>query len=248
MRVTILEFEQVTMLATAGIVEILKEVSLTVEPGDFIALVGPSGSGKTSLLRLMNRLSEASSGRILFEGKDIRTLSAVSLRRSVALVDQESRLLGMNVRETLGYPLRLQGMADSAIATSITTWAERLNIPPDWMERTAVNLSIGQRQRVAIARALITEPKLLLLDEPTSSQDVGYSEFLLSFLATQTAQKKLTVVMSNHQIELLDRHVTRLWHLEEGRLVTDIPTSQVNWTRLRQRLIEAEKQAQEEWS
>ena len=245
---TILEFEQVTMLASAGIVEILKDVSLAVEPGDFVALVGPSGSGKTSLLRLMNRLNEASSGQIWFEGKDIRTLPAVSLRRSVALVNQESRLLGMSVREALGYPLRLQGREDAAIATTVNEWAERMNVPTDWMERTAVNLSMGQRQRVAIARALITHPKLLLLDEPTSSQDVGYSEFLLALLAEQTTQKKLTVIMSNHQVELLAHHVTRLWHLEAGRLVADVPASQVRWARLRQRLMEAQKQAQEEWS
>ena len=236
------------MLATTGIVEILKAVSLNVAPGDFVALVGPSGSGKTSLLRLMNRLNEASRGTILFEGDDIRQMSPVSLRRSVALVNQESRLLGMTVRDTLGYPLRLQGQTDRAIANAIDDWAERLNIPTDWMERTTVNLSMGQRQRVAIARALITEPKLLLLDEPTSSQDVGYSEFLLSFLAEQTAQKKLAVVMSNHQVELLASHVTRLWHLEDGRLVADVTASQVHWQRLRQRLMDAEKQAQAEWA
>ena len=245
---TILEFERVTMLASAGIVEILKAVSLTIELGDFIALVGPSGSGKTSLLRLMNRLNEASSGKILFEGRDIRTLPAVSLRRSVALVNQESRLLGMSVKETLGYPLRLQGKEESAIATAVEAWAERMNVPTDWMDRTAVNLSMGQRQRVAITRTLMTEPKLLLLDEPTSAQDVGYSEFLLSFLAEQAAQKKLTVVMSNHQVELLARHVSRLWHLENGQLVADAQANQVNWTELRQRLMNAEQQAQEEWS
>lgn len=236
------------MLATTGIVEILKEVSLKVSLGDFVALVGPSGSGKTSLLRLMNRLNEASRGRILFEGEDISQLSPVSLRRSVALVNQESRLLGMNVRETLGYPLRLQGWEDAAIARAIDEWAERLNIPTDWMDRTTVNLSMGQRQRVAIARTLITEPELLLLDEPTSSQDVGYSEFLLGFLAEQTAQKKLAVVMSNHQVELLTNYVTRLWHLEEGRLVADVTAPQVHWQRLRQRLMDAEKRAQEEWA
>ena len=245
---TILEFEQVTMLATAGVVEILKEISLSVASGDFVALVGPSGSGKTSLLRLMNRLNEASRGTILFEGDDIRSLSAVSLRRSIALVNQESRLLGMSVRETLGYPLKLQGQKDEAIAQTIQIWAERTNIPTDWMDRTAVNLSMGQRQRVAIARSLIMQPKLLLLDEPTSSQDVGYSEFLLAFLAEQTAQNNLAVVMSNHQVELLAPHVNRLWHLEAGRLVADVEESQVHWDRLRQRLMDAEKQAQAEWS
>lgn len=244
----ILEFERVTMLATAGIVEILKEISLNVELGDFIALVGPSGAGKTSLLRLMNRLNEASSGQIWFEGNDIRKLPPVGLRRSVALVNQESRLLGMSVRETLGYPLRLQGKGEAAIAARIEDWTKRLNIPSDWMDRTEVNLSVGQRQRVAIARTLIAEPQILLLDEPTSSQDVGYSEFLLSFLAEQTAQKKLAVIMSNHQVELLGRHVNRLWHLEDGRLIADVPAEQVHWERLRQRLMDAERKAQEDWS
>ena len=244
----ILEFERVTMLATAGIVEILKEISLNVELGDFIALVGPSGAGKTSLLRLMNRLNEASSGQIWFEGNDIRKLPPVGLRRSVALVNQESRLLGMSVRETLGYPLRLQGKGEEAIAARIEDWTKRLNIPSDWMDRTEVNLSVGQRQRVAIARTLIAEPQILLLDEPTSSQDVGYSEFLLSFLAERTAQKKLAVIMSNHQVELLGRHVNRLWHLEDGRLIADVPAEQVHWERLRQRLMDAERKAQEDWS
>ena len=248
MQVPILEFEQVTMLATAGIVEIIKDVSLTVELGDFVALVGPSGAGKTSLLRLMNRLSEVSNGRVLFKGEDIRELPVVSLRHNVALVNQESRLLGMSVRETLAYPLRLQGKSSAEIASSVEQWAQRLNVPIDWMDRTAVNLSMGQRQRVAIARTLITAPKLLLLDEPTSSQDVGYSEFLLSFLADQAAQKKLAIIMSNHQVDLLARHVNRLWHLENGRLIADIPASEVDWTSLRQSLIEAERQAQEEWA
>lgn len=236
------------MLATTGVVEILKEISLSVSLGDFVALVGPSGSGKTSLLRLMNRLSEVSSGNILFEGENICAIPPVSLRRSVALVNQESRLLGMTVREALGYPLRLRGMDDSDILARTDKWAEKLNVPTDWMDRTAVNLSMGQRQRVAIARTLMTEPKLLLLDEPTSSQDIGYSEFLLSFLADLVAQNKLAVVMANHQVELLARHVNRLWHLEDGRLLADVTAGQVHWERLRQRLMDAEKRAQEEWS
>ncbi|MEM9150823.1 MAG: ATP-binding cassette domain-containing protein [Cyanobacteria bacterium P01_F01_bin.3] len=105
---SLLTFDRVTMTATIGVIEILKDLTLSVTQGDFVALVGPSGAGKTSLLRLMNRLVDASNGQILFEGQDIRQLSAVSLRQQVVLVNQESRLLGMTVREALGYPLRLK--------------------------------------------------------------------------------------------------------------------------------------------
>ena len=244
---TILAFEQVTMKASAGIVEILKDISFAVEPGDFVALVGPSGAGKTSLLRLMNRLAEASAGTIWFDGQDIRKLPVVTLRQQVALVNQESRLLGMTVAETLGYPLRLQKRSPEAIQSSISQWCERLKIPADWMERTTVNLSLGQRQRVAIARTLISEPKILLLDEPTSSQDVGYSEFLLTRLSDWAAEGKLTIIMSNHQIDVAASHVNRLLHLSEGRLVADVPAGEVNWAKLRQTLVDSEQRAESEW-
>lgn len=235
------------MRASTGVVEILKGISFTLEVGDFVALVGPSGAGKTSLLRLMNRLSEPSGGTIRFAEKDIRQVPVVSLRQQVALVNQESRLLGMSVKETLGYPLRLQGRREQEITGAIAHWSEQLKIPTDWMTRTAVNLSLGQRQRVALARTLLSEPKVLLLDEPTSSQDLGYSEFLLSYLAGLTAQRQLTIVMANHQIDLAARYVSRLWYLENGRLIRDKPASETDWPNLRQTLLAAEQTAQDEW-
>ncbi len=245
---SLLTFDRVTMTATAGVVEILKDLTFSIDTGDFVALVGPSGSGKTSLLRLMNRLAEASSGQILWEGQNIRQLSAVSLRQQVILVNQESRLLGMTVRETLCYPLRLKRQPTAAIEATVDEWVEKMKIPTDWMDREAANLSLGQRQRVAIARALLNHPKVILLDEPTSAQDVGYSEFLLTALSTWAAQKQLAIVMANHQIELLANHATRLWHLHNGRLITDTPASEVNWAQLRQDLVTAEHQTQAEWS
>ena len=179
----------------------------------------------------MNRLTEASAGTIRFNGHDIQQIPAVSLRRQIALVNQESRLLGMTVAETLGYALRLQGRSPTAITASVEQWCDRLNIPGDWMDRTEVNLSLGQRQRVAIARTLISEPKILLLDEPTSSQDVGYSEFLLSRFAEWTGQGKLTVIMANHQIDLAAKHVNRVLHLSDGRLTADLPANEVKLAR-----------------
>ncbi len=236
------------MRASAGIVEILKDISFAIEPGDFVALVGPSGSGKTSLLRLMNRLVEAHIGAIYYEGQDIRQLPVVALRRQIALANQESRLLGMSVKETLSYPLRLQKRSPAEIATAVEQWCERLSIPGDWMDRHEVSLSLGQRQRVAIARTLVGEPKILLLDEPTSSQDVGYSEFLLARLADWAAAGTLTVIMANHQMDVAAHHVNRLLHLEDGRLIADLPASSVNWTELRQSLVESAQQAEAEWA
>ncbi len=244
---TILAFEQVTMRATAGVVEILKDVTFSLELGDFVGLVGPSGSGKTSLLRLMNRLAEANGGQIRFAGEDIRQLPVVSLRRQVALVSQESRLLGMTVKAALGYPLLLRNQSAAMIDQGVALWADRLKIPADWMGRTAVNLSLGQRQRVAIARALITQPKVLLLDEPTSAQDVGYSEFLLARLAEFTLAGELAIVMANHQIELVSRYASRLWQIEQGQLIADTSASEVDWLWLHQQLIKKEQTDQTEW-
>lgn len=244
----VLKVDKVTMRATTGIVEILKNLNFAVETGDFIALVGPSGAGKTSLLRLLNRLSEASSGTIEFEGQDIRQLPVVSLRRQVALVHQESRLLGMSVREALAYPLRLQKLAPTAITAAVAMGIEQLNIPTDWLDRTSMNLTLGQRQRVAIARTLISRPKVLLLDEPTSSQDVGYSEFLLTHLAKLARQGQITIIMANHQLELAARYTNRLLHLSEGKLIADMPAINVNWAQIHQDLGIAEQQAEAEWS
>ena len=244
----VMTFDQVTMRATTGVVEILKDLNFAVDAGDFVALVGPSGSGKTSLLRLMNRLAEASSGQIMLNGQNICELPVVSVRRQVALVNQESRLLGMTVEETLGYPLRLRKTPESEVVDAIATWAEKLKIPTEWMTRTTVNLSLGQRQRVVIARALINEPKLLLLDEPTSAQDVGYSDFLMECLSRWTTQKLFSVVMANHQIELFPGRATRLWHIEAGKFVDNKPVSDVDWASLRQALVAAEKRTQTEWS
>ena len=245
---SVLTFERVTMRATTGLLEILKEVTFTLETGDFVALVGSSGSGKTSLLRLMNRLAEASSGQIQFESKDIQQVSVISLRRQVALVTQESRLLGMTVEAALSYPLQLRNQSAAQIKQSVSLWSERLKIPIDWLDRTAVNLSLGQRQRVAIARALITQPKVLLLDEPTSAQDVGYSEFLLARLAELTHQNELAIVMANHQIELVARYANRLWQIDNGRLIRDVSADEVDWLKLHHQLVKKEQEERSNWN
>ncbi|HEY9645798.1 MAG TPA: ATP-binding cassette domain-containing protein, partial [Chroococcidiopsis sp.] len=146
-----LQLDHVSLAAPIGPVDRVHDVSFEVQRGDRIAIVGPSGAGKTSLLRLINRLSEPTHGVIYFNGRDIRQLSAIALRQQITLVLQESRLLGMTVQEALAYPLTLRGMGKAAIQQRLGTWIEQLHLPSAWLDRTELQLSVGQRQLVAIA-------------------------------------------------------------------------------------------------
>ncbi|HEY9640500.1 MAG TPA: ATP-binding cassette domain-containing protein [Coleofasciculaceae cyanobacterium] len=242
-----LVLDRVSLNASIGAYTLLQDISCKIFQGDRVAIVGASGAGKTSLLRLLNRLSEASQGTIQFEDQDIRQIPVLSLRQQITLVPQESRLLGMTVRKALAYPLELRGLTKQTIQQRLATWMEQLHIPQEWLDRTEVQLSVGQRQMVAIARALIIQPKVILLDEPTSALDAGRAHHLIEVL-TQTAHtQQLTILMVNHQLDLAQQFCTHLLYLQQGRLVQDLKAEQINWTDLRQELIEAEAHNAEEW-
>lgn len=230
-----------------GVQYLLKDISFTVKQGDRWAIVGPSGAGKTSLLRLLNRLSEPASGSIYLAGQEIRQMPVLQLRQQVMLVPQESKLLGMTVQEAIAYPLKLRGLGEQAIKQRLGDWLERLHLPLEWLDRTEVQLSVGQRQWVAIARALVCQPQVLLLDEPTSALDVGRSHHLLSVLTELAQSQQMTILMINHQLELAQAFCDRVLYLQEGRLVQDAPAMTLDWPQLRQTLIEAEAQAAAEW-
>lgn len=234
--------------AAVGGAPLLSDLSFDLLPGEIVGLVGPSGSGKTSLLRLLNRLQECSSGRLAFQGQPIEQIPVLQLRQQVVLVNQESRLLGMSVAQALAYPLELRCLPTPAIEARVQSWAERLQIPVEWLERSEPELSLGQRQRVAVTRAALIEPTVLLLDEPTSSQDVGHGERMLTELVELMRRQQGVLVMANHQLEWVEQFCDRILHLQGGRLVGDVPASEVNWLKLRQAIVEAEQQEQEEWA
>jgi D-methionine transport system ATP-binding protein len=226
---------------------LLQNISFQVAAGDRIALVGPSGSGKTSLLRVLNRLSEPISGQISLQGQVYSQLPVVSLRQQVVLVLQESKLLGMTVQQALEYPLKLRTLPASQVKQRVGEWMARLNIPEDWLPRTELQLSVGQRQLVAIARALVTQPQILLLDEPTSALDVGRSQNLLKILTELSDHHQLTILMANHQLEMAQQFCTRVLYLEQGNLVEDLPANHVQWNALKTRLLEQEAKQVEDW-
>lgn len=242
-----LRLQQVTLSASVGSCELVKDISFEVFAGDRVAIVGPSGAGKTSLLRLLNRLSEPTTGAIYLENQDYRQIPVLQLRQQIVLVLQESKLLGMKVQEALAYPLVLRRLPQIEIQQRLDYWIEQLAIPSDWLDRTEVQLSVGQRQLVAIARALMIQPKILLLDEPTSALDFGRASRLVQVLTQLT--DRTTILMVNHQLELAQQFCTRLLYLQSGHLIQDVPNSeQMDWSKLRATLVQAEAQAVEEWS
>jgi len=237
----ILELQQVNLVVRRGSAYLLEDISFSVKQGEKLAIVGASGAGKTTLLRLLNRLQEPTSGNIYFQGKSIQELPVISLRRQIVLLLQESKLLGMTVKDALAYPLQLKKLTPSEINKRINHWTSLLKIPDQWLERRELELSLGQRQLVAITRAFLLEPSILLLDEPTSALDMGTATRLLEVLKNQ---KSMTIIMVNHQLDFLQEFAERVIYLEAGTIRNDLPANQLDWLGLKTQLIDLEKSRQ----
>ena len=252
---SLLRLEHVNLTSKVGYTHLLNDICFEVvrddrsmNSGEFIAVLGATGAGKTSLLRLLNRLSEPTSGAIYFQERNYREIPIMDLRTSVTLVLQESKLLGMSVREAIAYPLKLRGMEKPNIKERLAAALEKLRIPDRWLEKTEPQLSVGQRQLVALCRAWVIQPQILLLDEPTSALDAGRACHILEVLKELTDTGQTTILMVNHQLELAAQYSTRVLHLEQGSLVQDVLATQMDWNQLRQSLKIAEDRAADEWS
>jgi D-methionine transport system ATP-binding protein len=209
---------------------LLTNISVAIAKGQKTALIGATGSGKTTFLRLLNRLIDPSVGNILWNSKNIQEIPIQTLRRKVLLVSQEPSLLGMNVAEAIAYPLQLQNLPQSEIDSRLQKWLEKLQLDRKLLNRSELELSLGQRQWIAIARALVMEPEILLLDEPTSALDRGLSHLLLDTLTELTQlPNPVTIIMINHQLDLVQTWCDRLICLHKGELVQDTEASLVNW-------------------
>jgi D-methionine transport system ATP-binding protein len=203
-----LRLERVSVTTPLSAKYLLEDISFEVSRGDRVAIIGPSGAGKSTLLRVLNRLSEPTRGSIYLENQEYRQIPAIALRRQVTLVLQESKLLGMSVREALAYPLKLRGLSASEILQQQSYGMEMLHIPQQWLDRTELQLSMGQRQLVAIARALVIQPKILLLDEPTASLSTKSKETLWRLIKKGFNGK--TIIMASHDDFLINKSTRKI--------------------------------------
>ena len=202
-------------------VHALAGVNLSVENGEFVAVVGPSGSGKSTLLHMLGGLDRATSGKVYVDGKDIFALKDEELtifrRRKIGFVFQAFNLVPvLSVYENIVLPLQLDGKTvDNAFIGEIAEalgLKEKLNVLPN-------QLSGGQQQRVAIARALATKPAILLADEPTGNLDSRTSQDVMGLLKTTSTKFAQTIVMITHNEEIAQL-ADRIIRIEDGRIVT----------------------------
>jgi D-methionine transport system ATP-binding protein len=226
---------------------LLTDISFSLAAGECITLTGVTGAGKSTLLRLINRLIEPTTGQILLDGANYQTIPPVALRRRVMVVSQEPKLLGMKVREALAYPLQLQALDAAEIKQRILTITDRLQIPIDWFDRTELQLSAGQKQLISIARGIITQPQVLLLDEPIANLDFTTAERVLTLLKTITNDRQISMIVVNHQLELAAKFSDRLLYLQDGKLLLDRTTTDLNWQELQQQIHTSERQSIAEW-
>ena len=195
---------------------ILQDISFEIFKGDRVAIVGASRAGKTFLLRLLNRLTNPTKGKIFWDSQNYGGAPVLKLRQQIVLMPQESKLLGMTVKQALDYPLTLRGLSPQTREQRISKWREKLQIPDDWLNRTEVQLSTGQRQLIAIARTLVIEPQILLLDEPTSALDTATANRVLQILTHLSQNHQTTILMVNHQLDLVEQFCDRVLHLHQG--------------------------------
>jgi ATP-binding cassette subfamily B protein len=198
----------------------LTDFSLTVEPGEAIALVGPSGAGKTSVLSLLLRFYDPSAGRILLDGAEITRLDPRALRSRLGLVPQEPVIFSASIAENirLGRPDATD--AEVAAAAEAAAAAEFIADLPDGygteLGTRGVTLSGGQRQRIAIARAILRDPTVLLLDEATSALDAE-SEFAVQQALARLCEGRTSITVA-HRLATV-RRADRIVVMDQGRIV-----------------------------
>ena len=221
---TLLEVKQLKKTYTTRLgghmVPALTNVNFSVEQGEYLAIMGESGSGKTTLLNIVASMDQPTSGQVLLEGKDlgqIREKDLAAFRRdNLGFVFQDFNLLDtFSLRDNILLPLVLSGMAYGEMTKRLTPLAKKLGIG-DILDKYPYEVSGGQKQRAAVARALITDPQIVLADEPTGALDSRSSDNLLELFG-EINKDGQTILMVTHSVKAAS-HAGRVLFLRDGRV------------------------------
>ena len=200
-------------------VEVIKDISITAQRGQQIAIVGPSGAGKSTLIAMLLRFYDPIKGSIFFDGKDIATIPLTQLRKQMALVPQDILLFGGTIFENIAYGKPGAAKAEVEEAAKKANAYDFIKSFPEGFETVVgergIKLSGGQRQRVAIARAILKDPVILLLDEATSSLD-SESELLVQEALNNLMKNRTSFVIA-HRLSTI-RNADKIIVLEDGKV------------------------------
>jgi tungstate transport system ATP-binding protein len=203
-----------------GSTETIKEMDLEIRTGEIFTFIGPSGSGKSTILRLIDLLDWPTTGRILFEGQDTAAPEQVrlALRRRMGMVFQKPAVLNTTVAKNVAFGLKFRGVPVAEAERKVQGALELVGLP-HFADRKAVTLSGGEMQRVALARAMVTEPEVLLLDEPTANLDPVSSDLIENLIGRINRKFKTTMIMATHDMIQGQRLADRMGVIMDGRLV-----------------------------
>lgn len=227
----LIDIRGVTKTYLSGSVEtpVLHGIDMQVGRGDFVSIMGQSGSGKSTLMNILGCLDQATGGAYLLDGADTRTLGRAALadirNRTIGFVFQSFNLIKrMTVAENVALPLIYAGVGRARAQARAITELERVGLG-ELGKRTPSQLSGGQQQRVAIARALVTDPPLLLADEPTGNLDTHTSDDIMNSFGQLNRERGITIVLVTHEADVA-AYSHRLVRLKDGLVLYDGPAQE----------------------
>lgn len=211
--------------------EALRGISFDVLEGEFLGIMGASGSGKTTLLNCIATMTKPTSGKIILRGRDISDFRGTKLLdyrgKEIGYLFQEFELLdNMTARENMILPLSLHGVTVLEAESKIRSLAEMLDIT-DVLDKFPAQMSGGQKQRVAAARALISDPEIVLADEPTGALDSRNSRILMDKLAAVNQEHQRTIMMVTHDANAAS-YCSRILFIQDGRIFHELRRSMDN--------------------
>ena len=209
----------------ASLTKAINNISFEVEKGEFVAIMGASGSGKTTLLNCISTIDKVTSGHIYVEGEDITRLKGNNLnkfrREQLGFIFQDFNLLDtLTAFENIALALTIQGVKASEIETKVNDVVKKLNIK-DILSKYPYQMSGGQKQRVASARAIITNPKLILADEPTGALDSKSAKMLLENFIFMNKELNATILMVTHDA-FTASYASRVIFIKDGKLFNEL--------------------------
>ena len=214
-----IEYKNVVLRYTEK--EVLRDVNLRIEQGEFMVLVGPSGSGKTSMLKMINRLLEPTGGDIYMDGKRIKDYDERELRLSTGYVLQAIALFpNLTVAENIALIPEMKGWSKEQIASKTEELLDKVGLPAvDYAYRLPSELSGGEQQRIGIVRAIIAEPRILLMDEPFSALDAISRKQLQALTKDLHKEFGMTTIFVTHDTDEALKLCDRVAVLQEGEIV-----------------------------